>query len=154
MLTRRQAIGSIGAAAAVLTAGSAFAEERPTVTLHKNPSCNCCAAWGKHINAAGFPVTVIDAPDIKALKTQYGVPEDLASCHTAIVDGYVLEGHVPASALVRLLRERPEASGLAVPGMPAGSPGMGGAPELYEVTLFTRGSRRSYARYKGTDEVS
>lgn len=153
MLTRRQAIGGI-AAAAMLTAHRAFAEDRPAVTLHKDPNCGCCAKWGKHIEAAGFPVTVIDTPGLKALKARLGVPEDLASCHTATVGGYVLEGHVPASALMRLLRERPEAIGLAVPGMPAGSPGMGGAPETYEVTLFTRSSRRSYARYKGTDELS
>jgi len=151
MLTRRQATVTIGAAAALLTFRANAAGTRPTVTLHKDPTCSCCTAWGKHIEEAGFPVTVIESQSLKALNAKLGVPEDLAGCHTATVEGYVLEGHVPASALERLLRERPEAIGLSVPGMPAGSPGMGGDPEIYQVTLFTSSDRRAFARYKGAE---
>ncbi len=105
------------------------------------------------MRAAGFPVTVIDTPDLKSLKARLGVPADLAGCHSSEVAGYVIEGHVPAAAVRRLLAERPAATGLAVPGMPAGSPGMGGEPAIYEVTLFARDQRSSYARYRGAELV-
>ena len=153
MFTRRRAIGTIGAAAASFAAPAAFANSRPTVTLHKDPSCGCCTDWGNHIEAAGFPVTVVNSPNVKALKRQVGVPQDLAGCHTAEVGGYILEGHVPAAALQRLLDERPDAIGLAVAGMPAGSPGMGGEPEAYDVVLFTRTSRSVYGRFKGIEKI-
>lgn len=153
MLTRRQVMGAIGAAAALAKMRPANAATHPAVTLHKDPSCTCCTAWGKHIEAAGFPVTVVETSSLKTLKAQLGVPDDLAGCHTALVEGYVLEGHVPAAALQRLLRERPAAIGLSVPGMPAGSPGMGGEPEVYEVTLFSSGSRSSFARFKGAEQL-
>ncbi len=153
MFTRRQAIGTIGAAAVSLAAPAAFASGRPSVTLHKDPNCGCCTDWGKHIEAAGFPVTVINSPNVKALKRQVGVPLDLAGCHTAEVSGYIIEGHVPAAALQRLLDERPEAIGLAVAGMPAGSPGMGGEPEAYDVVLFTSTSRSVYGRFKGPEKI-
>lgn len=151
MLNRRQVMGAIGAAVALPAVSPASAGGRPAVILHKDPSCTCCTAWGKHIEAAGFPVTVVEASSLKTLKAQLGVPDDLAGCHTALVEGYVLEGHVPAAALERMLRERPAAIGLSVPGMPAGSPGMGGEPEVYEVTLFSSGGRSSFARFKGSE---
>ncbi len=89
--------------------------------------------------------------DLPGVRRRLGVPPDLAACHTAKVQGYVLEGHVPAAAVQRLLRDRPDAAGLAVPGMPAGSPGMDGTPEPYAVVLFGKGERTIYMRFVGSD---
>ena len=102
------------------------------VTVRKDPTCSCCTGWADHLRAEGFPVTEVATSDLKAVKTRLGVPTDLSGCHTAEVGGYAIEGHVPAVAIKRLLAERPVATGLAVPGMPAGSPGMGGEPEVYD----------------------
>jgi len=104
----------------------------------------------QHLEKAGFVVKPIDTSQLQAVKTRLGVPDDLAACHTAEVAGYVIEGHVPALALKRFLAEKPSAKGLAVPGMPVGSPGMeGGAPEAYEVILFGPAGRRTYMRFIG-----
>ncbi len=92
------------------------------MTVTKDTNCGCCGAWVEHIEAAGFPVSVVESSEVESLKQRLGVPAALYSCHTAEVDGYVIEGHVPAAALRRLLAARPLATGLAVPGMPAGSP--------------------------------
>lgn len=127
------------------------AEPLPEVAVTKDPSCSCCEAWVTHIRAAGFPVQVTNAP-VNPLKVRLGVPRALASCHTAQVAGYVIEGHVPAEAVVRLLAEKPEAIGLAVPGMPVGSPGMeveGMAPDTYDVVLFGSSGTQTFARYQG-----
>jgi hypothetical protein len=105
------------------------------------------------VRASGFSVTVLPETNLKAIRARLGVPDDLAGCHTAEVSGYVVEGHVPADAIKRMLAERPAAIGLAVPGMPAGSPGMGGAPEVFEVTLIRADGRQSFGRYKGADLV-
>jgi hypothetical protein len=110
----------------------------------------------EHLKKAGFPVDVTEATNISALKARLGVPQDLMSCHTAEVGGFVVEGHVPASAIEKLLAQRPSAIGLAVPGMPVGSPGMeveGAEPETYAVILFDRASQRTFARYRGRSEV-
>ena len=132
----------------------ANAQSLPEVTVSKDPNCGCCTAWVDHLRGAGFPVKVAERPDMKAVKSRLGVPGDLASCHTAEVAGYVLEGHVPASAVVRLLKERPPARGLAVPGMPIGSPGMeGGAPETYKVMLFGADPARIFAIYRGGEAL-
>lgn len=123
----------------------------PKVIVNKDPNCGCCQKWADHLSAADFPVEVVAKADLAALKARLGVTDELKSCHTAEVGGYVLEGHVPADAVLRLLRERPAAVGLAVPGMPAGSPGMeGGAAETYDVILFGMDFRKIYARYRGT----
>ena len=109
-----------------------------------------------HVRAAGFPVDVIESADVNRLKVRLGVPQALASCHTAEVGGYVLEGHVPAGAIKRLLAEKPQAKGLAVAGMPVGSPGMeveGAEPDTYEVVLFGPAGQRTFTRYKGPAEV-
>jgi hypothetical protein len=99
--------------------------------------------------ANGFDVTVNDAPSMKVVKARLGVPAELASCHTGEIAGYVIEGHVPAVAIKRLLAEKPVGRGLAVPGMPIGSPGMEGAePEIYEVMLFGDGAARSFGRFR------
>jgi hypothetical protein len=106
-----------------------------------------------HLREAGFTVTVAEAP-VNPLKIRLGVPRELASCHTAQVGGYVVEGHVPAGAIKRLLVEKPKGKGLAVPGMPAGSPGMeidGVEPDTYDVVLFGSEVRSVFARYRGAD---
>jgi hypothetical protein len=151
--SRRETLRLFGAAATFAVVPCSFAEALPMVTISRDPNCSCCTGWAEHVRAAGFPVTIVAATDLKAIKTRLGVPEDLGGCHTAEVGGYVLEGHGPASAIQRLLRERPKATGLAVPGMPAGSPGMGGTPETFEVTLFRPNERQSYGRYRGPDRL-
>lgn len=120
--------GSAGpeATEAVETAAAlAPAQERPLVTLYKNPSCACCADWAEHLEENGFAVHIREEGfDLHAIKDRYGVTPRLASCHTAVVADYVIEGHVPADVIVQLLAERPQIRGLAVPGMPPGVPGM------------------------------
>ena len=124
-------------AVAVLTPDAIAGEDLPLVTLYKNPTCTCCADWAEHMRANGFPVEVREGGDIAAVKMEYGVPFSVASCHTATVDGYALEGHVPADIVKRLLEERPDVPGLAVPGMPLGVPGMPGEGlNSYDVLSF------------------
>jgi hypothetical protein len=102
----------------------------------------------QHLQNSGFSTKVLETKDLDMVKTRLGVPDDLAACHTAEFSGYVIEGHVPAVALKRLLAEKPDATGLAVPGMPVGSPGMeGGRPEKYDVVLFGPNSRRTYLSF-------
>jgi hypothetical protein len=132
----------------------ARAEALPTMRVSKDPSCGCCAGWVEHIRAAGFQVEVAETANLNRVKARLGVPQALASCHTGEIGGYVVEGHVPAGAVRRLLRERPGAKGLAVPGMPAGSPGMeGGEPEEYEVILFGPAGQRVFGRYREAREL-
>jgi hypothetical protein len=150
-LTRRSTL--LVVVGCLLPTGAPLAAE-PAITVHKDPNCGCCAGWVQHLQRSGFVTTVIETKDIDAVKTRLAVPDDLAACHTAEVSGYVIEGHVPASALKRLLGEKPNATGLAVPGMPVGSPGMeGGQPEPYEVILFGPAGRRTYARFLGGRET-
>ncbi len=108
------------------------------LTIFKSPSCGCCQAWADHMQRAGFNVEIVQAEDLSPIKVQFGVPRILEACHTATVDNYVIEGHVPAGDVKRLLRERPKAIGLAVPGMPIGSPGMeqGNQREPFKTILF------------------
>lgn len=149
--TRRMVLG--GLAATVASPYPVLAEALPNVVVNKDPTCGCCGAWADHMRAAGFPVEVVEVADINRIKVRLGVPQPLASCHTAEVGGYVVEGHVPAAEVKRLLAERPEGRGLAVPGMPMGSPGMemdGMAPDTYEVVLFGPTGRRTFARYQCT----
>jgi hypothetical protein len=137
-------------------AAPARAADLPRMVVTKDPSCGCCRAWAEHVRAAGFPIEVVESASVGRLKARLGVPQDLAGCHTAEVGGYVVEGHVPAAAIRRLLEERPAAIGLAVPGMPVGSPGMeveGSPPETYEVVLFGPSGRRRFARYRGAEEL-
>ena len=147
MLTRRAWVQAVVAGAAVAVAGrTAPASAAPTMTVYKSPTCGCCRAWVDHAREAGFEVTVHDTADMAGIKDQRGVAAELRSCHTADVDGYVLEGHVPADLVQRLLRERPRAAGLAVPGMPMGSPGMEGPyTDRYDVVAFdAQGNQRVY----------
>lgn len=116
----------------------------PEITVYKSPTCGCCAKWVEHLRAAGFAVAVHDTGDVQVVKTSHGVPAALASCHTAVAAGYVFEGHVPADLIARFLKEAPAAAGLAVPGMPAGSPGMEGpSPQRYDVVTFDSLGRTS-----------
>lgn len=141
ILTRRAAI----AAVPLMIATLAEAAAAPLIHVVKSPSCGCCNSWIAHLRRAGFQVRATDVADVTPIARRLGVPDDLRSCHTAAVGGYAIEGHVPAGDIRRLLRERPAAAGLAVPGMPLGSPGMdhGGAREPYRVILFTRAGRRT-----------
>jgi hypothetical protein len=151
-LTRRSAL--IAAVGCLLPTGSMLAAEEVAITVHRDPSCGCCGGWVQHLQRSGFVTKVVEAQDIDAVKTRLGVPADLAACHTAEVSGYIIEGHVPAAALRRFLAEKPSATGLAVPGMPIGSPGMeGGSPESYQVILFGPAGRRTYAQFLGDRET-
>ncbi len=119
------------------------------VTVYKTPTCGCCSEWIKHLQAAGFQVRAVDLDDLTETKQASGVPMRLRTCHTAIVDGYVVEGHVPADLIKKMLDEKPKVTGIAVPGMPVGSPGMeqGSTKEPYEVLLFDKtGKTTVYAK--------
>lgn len=149
-------IGTAQAFTALALAGRAAAETLPKMTVTRDPNCGCCGNWVEHIKAAGFPVEVVQVDDVMPLKTRLGVPEALMSCHTAEIGGYVIEGHVPAEAVKRLLVERPKAMGIAVAGMPIGSPGMevpGQAPQTYEIVIFSVGRQSVFARYRGVQQV-
>src|SRR5712691_5167236 len=151
-VTRRSALALV-AASLVLQRSPAEAESS-AILVHKDPNCSCCSGWVRHLKDAGFAVTVEETADLQRVRKRLGVPADLAACHTAEVDGYVLEGHVPAPAVRRLLKERPAAIGLSVPGMPAGSPGMeGGTPRPYDVVLFGANGRQPFMRFLGSENV-
>lgn len=122
----------------------------PVVDVYKSPTCGCCNKWIDHLKANGFTVRSHDTDDVVQHKVRLGVPSGYGSCHTAEVSGYVIEGHVPAREINRLLKQKPHARGLVVPGMPTGSPGMetGGHKDPYDVFLVNRnGSTRTYAKY-------
>jgi hypothetical protein len=120
------------------------------VLVYKNPSCGCCGQWVAHMQANGFSVTVREVADTSVIRAKHGLADEFASCHTALVEGYVLEGHVPAADVKKLLASRPAAIGLTVPRMVVGSPGMemGGRVDPYEVLLVGRNGRANvFARY-------
>ena len=129
LITRRKLLGAGIATGGLVMLGCSAAGDskpaaRPRIVMHKDPNCGCCGKWGDAATKAGFAVTVADTSDIMAIKAKYGVPQALYSCHTSLVGGYVVEGHVPLAAVKRLLATRPKLKGIAVPGMPVGSPGM------------------------------
>lgn len=141
--------------ALVGAAGTAVLAERPgpavaaEMTVYKSPTCGCCGKWIDHMKAAGFQVKVVDMDDLTEIKQASGVPMKLRTCHTAVAAGYAIEGHVPADVVKKLLAEKPAAVGIAVPGMPIGSPGMemGTQKDSYEVILFEKGGKTSvYAK--------
>ena len=132
---------------ALLACGQAMAT---TIDVVKSPYCGCCTQWVEYLRANGFTVRVTVTEDLDPVARQHGVPDNLRSCHTATVEGYALEGHIPAADIRRLLAERPQAAGLAVPGMPIGSPGMeqGNRRQTYATILFRRdGSRQMFAQH-------
>ncbi|HEU5153593.1 MAG TPA: DUF411 domain-containing protein [Gemmatimonadales bacterium] len=125
--------------AGLATAVSAFSSDRsapPEMTVYKTPTCGCCSKWVDHVKAAGFTVKTIDQSDLSEIKADLGVTKALSSCHTALVGGYVIEGHVPAADIQRLLKEHPKIAGLAAPGMPGAGPGMDTSKEPYDVLAF------------------
>jgi hypothetical protein len=128
------------------------AAEAPAIEVYKDPACQCCTKWVEHLRAHGFAVRVTDTRNLASVKASHRVPPGLQSCHTAIAGGYVIEGHVPASDVQRLLQERPEIAGVAVGGMPVGSPGMevpGAKTEPYDVRAFDRnGAVRVFASHR------
>jgi len=126
----------LAAALGTAAAEPAFAQRIAQVTVYKSATCGCCKDWVKHLEANGFHVQSLDVEDLERIKRTLGVRPQYASCHTAIADGYTIEGHVPAGDIKRLLAERPKARGLAVPGMPGGSPGMESAPKQPYATLL------------------
>lgn len=126
----------------------ALAGELPVVTVYKTPTCGCCGRWVEHLEASGFPVKTITLDNLGAVKAARHLPYELASCHTATVAGYTVEGHVPAEIILRLLKEKPDVAGIAVPGMPLGSPGMemGDRKQPYQVISYTAdGEQAVYA---------
>lgn len=151
MINRRHVL--FAASAALLAPAACAAPPVRSMQVYKDASCGCCSAWIDHMTAAGFKAEAHNVDDLAAVKTKYGVPDDLASCHTGVIDGYVVEGHVPAADVARLLKERPKAVGIAVGGMPVNSPGMevpGEANERYTVWLFqTDGKRTAFAKHGG-----
>ncbi|KXB31980.1 hypothetical protein AT959_02655 [Dechloromonas denitrificans] len=151
---RRLLLAGLGLGASLALPSVARAATRaPLVEVWKDPNCGCCSDWIKHIEDSGFAVRVFDTGN-QAARQRFGLPERYGSCHTARVGGYVVEGHVPASDIRRLLAEKPAALGIAAPGMPVGSPGMdgpayGGRRDAHDVLLVLRdGSARVFASYR------
>lgn len=145
--------GAALSALAVVLGVSIAAQRSPApvrMVVYKSPTCGCCASWVTYMAAHGFATTVTDMADVTPIKTQHGVPSALSSCHTALVGGYVIEGHVPAEDVRRLLREKPAIAGLAAPGMPAGSPGMDvpNSPPFDVIAFDAKGGTRVYATHK------
>ena len=147
-IDRRTFLLSLAAGALATRAAAA---DSSSIQVWKDPSCGCCNEWVKHLRQAGFAVEVHDAGNTAA-RARAGIGAQYASCHTALIGGYAIEGHVPAREIKRLLKEKPVAIGLAVPGMPVGSPGMeqGKRVDPYEVLLLTKdGGASTYAKYPG-----
>jgi hypothetical protein len=140
--------------AVVAMSHAAFAQTKAPaktqLTVYKSPTCGCCGKWVEYMQARGFSATVTDLPDVAPIKAKHGVPARLSSCHTTLVGGYVIEGHVPAEDIQRLLKEKPAIVGLAAPGMPAGSPGMDvpNSP-AYDVLAFDKAGKTTvFATHK------
>lgn len=149
-MKRRHVLTALAAGAAAAALPVLAANRLPLVEVFKSPTCGCCGAWVDHLKAAGFPVKVVEVDDTTVTRKRYGLPDKFGSCHTGIVNGYVVEGHVPAAEIKRLLAAKPSAIGLAVPGMPVGSPGMeyGDRKDPYDVYLIDKSGRETvFARY-------
>jgi len=142
----------LAASALLLAAGCAQAAPTRDLVVYKTPWCGCCKGWITHMAKAGFKPTVHEVEDLAPIRDKHGLPFELSSCHTGLIGGYVVEGHVPPADVVRLLNERPKALGLTVPGMPIGSPGMespSGQTEAYATLLLLdrSGKTRIFARH-------
>lgn len=148
-LKRRMFLTGAAGFAAACTFPATLPAASPATVFYRNPGCTCCEAWGKQMTEAGFPIDMRDSDDLDAFQAASNFPADLRGCHAGVIGGYSVTGHVPPADIKRLLAEKPDATGLAVPGMPGGSPGMEGAgQEAYEVILFRKdGSREVFARY-------
>lgn len=136
--------------AALQAQNKSAAAAKPHLTVYKSPTCGCCSKWVEHMQANGFTADMTNMPDVSPVKTKHGVPERLTSCHTTLVGGYVIEGHVPAEDVRRLLKEKPAIVGLAAPGMPAGSPGMDvpNSPAFDVIAFDKDGGTRVFATHK------
>ena len=147
MINRRYFSGAL----AVLCTTPVGAANRPNMTMHRSPTCGCCGAWAAYIRRAGFSITIVNESDLAPIKSRAGVPDALQSCHTAFIDGYVVEGHVAVEAIEKMLSERPAITGIAVPEMPTGSPGMEipmMKPEPFKVIAFSQmGSSETFMDY-------
>ena len=123
---------------AILFAATVARADSIAVALYKNPQCSCCDEYAQYLRQNGFSVTVTSTTDVSLISRQHGVPDNLAGCHTMLIDGYVVEGHVPVGTIKKLLTERPKIKGISLPGMPEGSPGMAGAKKepftIYEIS--------------------
>ncbi|OFW06289.1 MAG: hypothetical protein A3I61_07460 [Acidobacteria bacterium RIFCSPLOWO2_02_FULL_68_18] len=140
-MVSRLCAGALVAALATVNGPALAQRPGPTVQVYKAPTCGCCANWVKHLQERGFTTQVTDTENIAEIKARHNIPARVQSCHTAVVGGYVIEGHVPAADVQRLLREKPAIVGLAVPGMPIGSPGMevpNMNPQKYDVMAFDK----------------
>lgn len=151
MITRRIFTTAM---ASLLMSASAMAKARQApiaARVYRSPACGCCGAWVAHLKENGFEVEVVMTDDMEIVKNRHEVPTSLRSCHTALIDGYVIEGHVPAGDIRKLLDRRPQAGGLAVPGMPIGSPGMemDGQGDPYDVILWARSGTRVFSSHRG-----
>ena len=134
----------------IAASSTVLAQTAPQVEMYKSPYCGCCGKWAEHMRANGFRVKEVATREMDAVKHEAGVPQALASCHTAKVGGYIVEGHVPAADVKRMLAQKPAITGLSAPGMPLGSPGMEGpyAAERYDVVSFdSAGKRAVFARH-------
>lgn len=140
----------LGMACGFALLGPAAASELPEVTMHKSPTCGCCGAWADHLRGAGFRVREVVENDMSAIKARFKVPEPVRSCHTATVGGYVVEGHVSATDIKRLLLQKPRVAGIGAGGMPLGSPGMESpTPQPYDVLSFDAAGRTAvFARHR------
>ena len=149
-VTKRQALILLAAPLAFVFAPSSARAGLPSVKAYRNPGCGCCEKWSGLMKEAGFAITMEDDPNLADLKASLGVPAAIAGCHTSIIGHYIIEGHVPPADVIKFLNEKPDALGLAVPGMPAESPGMeaGGTPVAYDVLVFKRdGSSMVYSKH-------
>ena len=139
---------TVSVVALALTTGAApvspvtAGEKKPVITVYKDAGCGCCKSWVAHLIKHGYRVDAKDTPDMTEVNRALGVPDALTACHTAVVNGYLIEGHVPAGDIARLLKEKPKVAGLAVPGMPMGSPGMEGPrAQHYQVLSFDKAGK-------------
>ena len=156
-VTRRGALLG-GAALASIAYGKRAGADPLHIAVTKGPGCECCDGWAKHLRANGYSVSVTESDELDSVKEKLGIPADLRTCHTGQIGSYLLEGHVPAAGVAYLLREKPEGmTGLAVPGMPVGSPGMevkGAQPQEYSVILFGPAGRKEWAKFKGITRIT
>jgi hypothetical protein len=156
ILTRRETLfGSVALASLAVSRARA---EAAHIAVTIGTGCDCCEKWADHLRANGYTVSVTETDDLDAVKSKLAIPDDLRTCHTGQMGGYLLEGHVPAVAIAYLLRENPAGMiGLAVPGMPVGAPGMevnGAKQDEYSVILFGPAGRKTWARFKGTQQLT
>ncbi|MGH1483086.1 MAG: DUF411 domain-containing protein [Geminicoccales bacterium] len=154
-IDRRQCLMLVAGSALLATAPRGLSAAADTaIKVYKTPTCGCCSSWVDHLQSNGFEVSAEDLADLDTVKQMAGVPDHLLSCHTGLIGSYTIEGHVPAPAIRKLLAERPKIRGLAVPGMPAGSPGMPSPnPERYDVVAFGGEQDRVFMSFVETDPI-